>query len=198
MRKPGRFIPDLIAALLANIRGEDSTREGLRETPERFRKAWLHWTSGYGQQPARVLKAFKDGSPERGGEIVLVSNIPVYSMCEHHLAPFWGLAHVGYLPHKKVLGLSKFARLVDVYARRLQVQERLTHQVADALVTHLTAKAVGVVIECRHMCMESRGVRARGTVTSTSALRGEMFENAPLRAEFMSLVCNASTTRNGL
>ena len=120
--------------------------------------------------------------------MVIVRDIPVYSLCEHHLAPFFGKAHVGYVPDKRILGLSKISRLVEVFARRLQVQERLTNQIADALDTHLQPLGVAVVIECRHMCMESRGVRHIGTPTATSALRGSIKTNADTRREFLSLI----------
>jgi GTP cyclohydrolase I len=120
--------------------------------------------------------------------MVIVRDIPVYSLCEHHLAPFFGKAYVGYVPDRRILGLSKISRLVEVFARRLQVQERLTNQIADALDTHLQPLGVAVVIECRHMCMESRGVRHTGTATVTSALRGSIKTNADTRREFLSLI----------
>ncbi|MEO0248122.1 MAG: GTP cyclohydrolase I FolE [candidate division WOR-3 bacterium] len=178
--------------------GEDPTREGLLETPARVAKAWAHWTSGYRKNPKDVLKVFEDGAEGCGDEIVLVANIPVYSTCEHHLAMIWGLAHIGYLPNKKIVGLSKFSRIVEVFARRLQVQERLTNQIADALDTILAPRGVGVVLECRHACMESRGVQARGTITTTSAMRGLMRQDSDLRSEFLQLVRNSSTTKNGI
>lgn len=186
-------VVDLLDAI-----GENPGREGLIETPSRVAKAWRHWTSGYAAKPEEVLKAFKDGAEGCGNEIVLVANIPVYSTCEHHLAMIWGLAHIGYLPNKKIVGLSKFARIVDIYARRLQVQERLTNQIATALEEQLAPLGVGVVLECRHACMESRGVQARGTVTTTSGLRGLMLLDPALRSEFLNLVRNSSTTKNGL
>jgi GTP cyclohydrolase I len=162
-------------------------REGLAETPERMVKAWAEYTSGYEADPASLLKSFADGA-ESYDEVVLVSNIPVYSSCEHHLAPFWGLAHVGYIPNGRVVGLSKFARLVEVFSRRLQVQERMTRQIADTIQEVLKPVAVGVVIQCRHMCMESRGVRARGTITTTSALTGAFKDKPIARGEFLRLV----------
>lgn len=184
--------------LLDAITGEDATREGLRETPSRAAKAWKHWTSGYQQTPGSVLKAFKDGAEGCGNEVVLVANIPVYSTCEHHLAMIWGYAHIGYLPNKKIVGLSKFARIVDVFARRLQVQERLTNQIANALDENLAPRGIGVVLECRHACMESRGVQTRGSITTTNALRGLILQDPALRAEFLQLVRNSSATKNGL
>jgi GTP cyclohydrolase I len=164
----------------------DASREGLVETPLRFAKAWNFWTSGYNYEPADVLKTFEDGA-ENYDELIIQKHIPVWSLCEHHLAPFFGVAHIGYLPNGKIVGLSKLSRLVDVFARRLQVQERLCGQIADALVEHLQPRGVGVILECRHSCMESRGIQRAGTVTVTSALRG-LVKEGELRAEFMSLV----------
>ena len=182
----GKPDPSLIASLVAQV-GEDPGREGLVDTPERCARAWAEWTSGYGQDPAAVLKSFVDGS-EHYDELVFQGNISVYSHCEHHLAPFFGVAHIGYIPSGRVVGLSKLARLVDVFARRLQVQERLTVQVARALHEALQPRAVGVVLECRHLCMESRGIQRAGTVTKTSALLGEFRHEPEARAEFMSMV----------
>ena len=166
--------------------GEDPDRPGLRETPERVSKAWHHWTSGYEQDPAELLKVFEDGA-ENYNELIVVRGIPVYSHCEHHLAPFFGFATVGYTPAGKIVGLSKLTRLVDCFAKRLQVQERLTMQVANALTEHLEPRAVGVVVRCRHMCMESRGIRTPGEETVTSALTGELLTNLGLRTEFFAL-----------
>jgi GTP cyclohydrolase I len=175
-----------VRRLLAYI-GEDPDREGLLETPARFLKAWEEYTRGYRMNPEEILKSFEDGA-QRVDEMVIVRDIPVYSLCEHHLAPFFGKAYVGYVPDKRILGLSKISRLVEIYGRRLQVQERLTNQIADALDTHLKPLGVAVVIECRHMCMESRGVRHTGTATVTSALRGNIKTNADTRREFLSLI----------
>jgi GTP cyclohydrolase I len=177
---------DIVRKLLAYI-GEDPDREGLLETPARFLKAWEEYTRGYREKPEEILKSFEDGA-QSVDEMVIVRDIPVYSLCEHHLAPFFGRAYVGYVPDRRILGLSKISRLVEIYARRLQVQERLTNQIADALDTHLQALGVAVVIECRHMCMESRGVRHTGTATVTSALRGSIKSNADTRREFLSLI----------
>ena len=176
----------MVRDLLAYI-GEDPSREGLLETPKRFLKAWREYTRGYLEKPEDVLKSFEDGA-ERVDEMVIVRDIPVYSLCEHHLAPFFGKAYVGYIPDQRILGLSKISRLVEVFARRLQVQERLTNQIADALDTHLQPLGVAVVIECRHMCMESRGVRHTGTATVTSALRGIIKNDPDSRREFLSLI----------
>ena len=175
--------------LLATTPGVDAAREGLQDTPDRAARAWAFATSGYAIEPASVLKVFKDGGESIGTDhgMVVQTKIPVWSTCEHHLLPFFGVAHIGYIPDGGVVGLSKFARLVDVFARRLQVQERLGVQIADALMEVVKPLGVGVVLECRHTCMESRGVRAAGTVTTTSALRGAFMDSA-VRAEFLALV----------
>ncbi len=177
---------EMVRILLTYI-GEDPDREGLLETPARFLKAWEEYTRGYREKPEEILKSFEDGA-QSYDEMVIVRDIPVYSLCEHHLAPFFGKAYVGYVPDKRILGLSKISRLVEIYGRRLQVQERLTNQIADALDTHLQPLGVAVVIECRHMCMESRGVRHTGTATVSSALRGSIKTNADTRREFLSLI----------
>jgi len=170
--------------------GENPDRAGLVETPSRVAKAWKHWTAGYAQDPAECLKVFEDGAQEYN-ELIVVRGIPVYSHCEHHLAPFFGSATIGYVPDGKIVGLSKLTRLVDCFAHRLQVQERLTIQIANALMTHLEPQAVGVVIRCRHMCMESRGIRTQGEETITSAMLGELLTNLALRAEFFALAREA-------
>ncbi len=166
--------------------GEDPDRPGLAETPARVASAWKHWTSGYTQDPSKVLKVFKDGA-EQYDELIVVKNIPVYSHCEHHLAPFFGTVTIGYVPNGKIVGLSKLTRLVDCFAHRLQVQERLTIQIANALMEQLQAKSVGVIVKCRHLCMESRGIRTQGEETITSAMLGELQPNQAMRAEFMTL-----------
>lgn len=177
---------DIPIRLLQYI-GEDPQRGGLRETPQRFLKAWKEWGAGYEQDPTALLKTFEDGA-ERYDEMVLVRDIPIYSHCEHHLAPFFGKAHIAYIPDRRIVGLSKLARLAECFARRLQVQERLTSQIAHALQDALHPVGVGVVLECRHLCMESRGVRAPGTSTTTSCLLGALKEEEAARAEFMRLV----------
>lgn len=177
---------DIVIRLLQFI-GEDVSREGLRETPRRFLQAWREYTRGYSMKAGDVLKVFEDGA-NGVDELVLVRDIPVYSTCEHHGAPFFGIAHIGYIPNGAILGLSKFSRLVEVFARRLQVQERLTTQIADSLLDALKPKGVAVVLECRHMCMEARGVRTQGSVTTTSALRGVFKHDASARSEFLRLV----------
>jgi GTP cyclohydrolase I len=166
--------------------GEDPNRSGLRETPARVAKAWKFWTSGYTQNPAELLKTFEDGA-EQYNELIVVRNIPVYSHCEHHLAPFFGKATIGYMPDGKIVGLSKLTRLIECFSKRLQVQERLTIQVANALMESLQPKAVGVVIRCRHLCMESRGIRTPGEETVTSAMLGELQPNLAMRTEFLAL-----------
>jgi GTP cyclohydrolase I len=187
--KKRRYKPKDVAMVrqLLRLIGEDPDREGLQETPLRFLKAMAEYTRGYREKPEDVLKVFEDGG-EGVDEMVIVRDIPVYSLCEHHLAPFFGKAYVGYVPDKKILGLSKISRLVEVYSRRLQVQERLTNQIADALAKHLQPLGVAVVIECRHLCMESRGVKHAGSSTVTSALRGSIKKNADTRKEFLSLI----------
>lgn len=170
--------------LLASL-GENPDRAGLVETPSRLVGAWKHWTSGYTQEPAEILKVFEDGAEEYN-ELIVVRGIPVYSHCEHHLAPFFGKAVIGYVPNGKIVGLSKLTRLVNCFSHRLQVQERLTIQIAEALMTHLEPKAAGVVIRCRHMCMESRGINVGGEETVTSAMLGELQPNLALRTEFLA------------
>ncbi|SEE92065.1 GTP cyclohydrolase I FolE [Ruania alba] len=176
-----RAVRDLLVAV-----GEDPEREGLRDTPGRLAKAYAEIFVGLRQRPEDVVQTFFDIDHE---EMVLVRDIEVYSTCEHHLLPFHGVAHVGYIPSESgtVTGLSKLARLVDVFAKRPQVQERLTTQVADALVELLDARGVIVVIECEHLCMSMRGVRKPGSRTVTSAVRGLM-RNTATRAEAMSLI----------
>ncbi|GER22888.1 GTP cyclohydrolase 1 [Zafaria cholistanensis] len=166
--------------------GEDPDREGLADTPKRVAKAYAEFFSGLHQDPADLLSTTFDIGHD---ELVLVKDIPFYSTCEHHLVPFHGSAHIGYIPGPsgKVTGLSKLARLVELYARRPQVQERLTTQIVDALVKYLEPRGAIVVIECEHMCMSMRGVRKPGAQTVTSAVRGQLREPAT-RAEAMSLI----------
>ncbi len=178
-------IEDNIVRLLQYV-GEDTSREGLKETPRRVAKAWAKWTEGYHVDVASILKVFEDGA-EKCDEMVIVKDIPIYSKCEHHLADIFGTATIAYIPNGKIVGLSKLSRLADMFSRRLQVQERLTNQIADAIHEHLDAKGVGVIIRARHMCMESRGICQQGHHTITSALRGVMKDNREARAEFMAL-----------
>lgn len=163
----------------------DYDRPGLAETPSRVAKAWKEFTAGYHMDPAEVFKVFEDGA-ENYDEMVIVHNIPVVSRCEHHLEPIVGIAHVGYIPNGKVVGLSKLPRLVEIYMRRLQVQERLTTQIADDIEKYLAPKGVAVLIRASHGCMCHRGVKLHGSTTTTSAIRGVLKETAA-RAEFMQL-----------
>lgn len=176
---------DVVVRLLQLI-GENPEREGLAETPARVVKAWRHWCSGYGKNAKDILKVFEDGA-ERYDQMVLVKDIPIYSHCEHHLAAIIGTASIAYIPNGKIVGLSKLSRLADMFARRLQVQERLTDQIADALVEHLQPIGVGVLIKARHLCMESRGVCQQGHHTVTTALRGAIKDDEQARSEFLRL-----------
>ncbi|MFF4416571.1 GTP cyclohydrolase I FolE [Streptosporangium sp. NPDC001559] len=167
--------------------GEDPDRDGLRDTPARVARAYAEQFAGLGQTPEDVLTTVFDVDHD---EMVLVRDIEVYSTCEHHLVPFHGVAHIGYIPNEKgqVTGLSKLARLIDVYARRPQVQERMTSQIADALMNVLEPRGVIVVIECEHLCMTMRGVRKPGAKTITSAVRGDFRSSDKTRAEAMALI----------
>jgi GTP cyclohydrolase IA len=167
--------------------GEDPDRDGLTETPSRVARAYAEQFSGLSQRPEDVLTTVFDADHD---ELILVRDIEVYSTCEHHLAPFFGFAHVGYIPNEKgqITGLSKLARLVDVYARRPQVQERMTSQIADALMEVLEPRGALVVIEAEHLCMSMRGVRKPGAKTVTSAVRGSIRDSDRTRAEAMSLL----------
>lgn len=177
---------DVVRELLLFI-GEDPAREGLQDTPRRFLNAWREYTAGYEANPEEILRTFEDGA-QNYDEIVLVKDIPFYSHCEHHLAPFFGVAHVAYIPSGRIVGLSKLARLVEAYARRLQVQERITTQIADAIELVLKPKATGVVLEARHFCMESRGIQRPGAMTITSAMRGAFRDKPEARAELLRLI----------
>lgn len=164
--------------------GEDTQREGLRDTPRRVIDAWLEMTSGYEVDVAELLAV---QFAERCDELVLVSGIEFTSLCEHHVLPFVGTATVGYIPRDGVVGLSKLARLVDVYARRLQVQERMTRQIADAIDTHLSPLGVGVVLRAHHSCMGCRGVRKPSAAMVTSSMLGCLQTEPSARAEFLAL-----------
>lgn len=188
--QPGAVDEERVAAAVREILlaiGEDPDREGLRDTPTRVARSYAEIFAGIHQRPADVLSAVFDENHE---ELVIVRDIPLYSICEHHLVPWHGVAHVGYIPNDagKITGLSKLARLVDVYAKRPQVQERLTSQVADALDAALSPRGVIVVVSAEHLCMSMRGVRKPGATTVTSAVRG-LFEASPAsRAEALSLI----------
>ena len=165
--------------------GEDTGREGIMKTPERAAKAMQFLTQGYQQDPEKILRSalFK----EDYSEMVIVKDIEVYSLCEHHILPFFGKAHIAYIPNGYVVGLSKIARVVDVFARRLQVQERLTHEILHSIHNTLKPLGVAVVIEAAHMCMMMRGVQKQNSITTTSAFTGE-FKNQESRSEFLTLI----------
>ena len=175
----------LIRELLVKI-GEDPDREGLKRTPLRVEKSYEYLTSGYKQDVDEIIN--RALFHEKYDEMVIVKDIEVYSLCEHHLPPFFGRCYVAYMPNGKVIGLSKIPRIVDAFARRLQVQERLTNQIAETLMEHLNPQGVGVVIEARHLCMMMRGVEKQNTVVITSALLGVFRENQSTREEFMNLI----------
>ncbi|MDR2639479.1 MAG: GTP cyclohydrolase I FolE [Helicobacteraceae bacterium] len=174
-----------IKTILTQI-GEDPNREGLVKTPERVAKAYEAMTIGYSQNPAQVLgdALFESAS----SQMVLVRDIEFYSLCEHHMLPFFGVASVAYIPNGRVVGLSKIPRMIDVFARRLQIQERMTEQIADAIMDTVKPKGAAVLISARHLCMEMRGVQKQGAVTTTSALRGVFLKDIKTREEFTSVV----------
>ena len=175
----------LIYQLLKDI-GEDPEREGLKRTPERVAKAWQFLTKGYQQDPkALINKAIFE---EDTSEMVLVRDIDFFSMCEHHLLPFFGKAQVAYIPDGKIIGLSKLARLVDMFARRLQVQERLTREIAETLNNELAPAGVAVVMEAEHMCMQMRGVEKQNSIAVTSCMLGVFRENFATRSELLTLI----------
>lgn len=176
---------NLVRELLIEI-GEDPEREGLIKTPERVAKAFEFLTRGYQQNLDEIMN--KAIFTERYDEMVIVKDIDFYSMCEHHMLPFFGKAHVAYIPNGKIIGLSKIPRLVDFFARRLQVQERLTQQIADTLNEYLKPDGVGVVIEAMHMCMMMRGVEKQNSIATTSAMHGSFKEDERTRAEFLTLI----------
>ncbi|HVS91098.1 MAG TPA: GTP cyclohydrolase I FolE [Mucilaginibacter sp.] len=190
-KKIDRYNHELIDSLSGHYKevleqiGEDPQREGLLKTPERVAKAMLFLTQGYDLNAEEILKSamFK----EEYSQMVVVKDIEVYSMCEHHMLPFFGKAHVAYIPNGHVVGLSKIPRIVDVFARRLQVQERLTNEIRDCIQNTLNPLGVGVVIECRHLCMSMRGVQKQNSVTTTSAFSGEFYKEKT-RTEFLNLI----------
>lgn len=178
-------IADLVRKMLVQL-GEDPNREGLRRTPERYEKALRFLTSGYRQDPEKLLNGAMFSVCY--DEMVVVRDIELYSLCEHHLLPFFGRCHVAYIPNKKVVGLSKIARMVNMYARRLQIQERLTNQIARTIEERLSPQGVGVIVEARHLCMVMRGVEKQHSTATTSAMLGVFRENKQTRDEFLSLV----------
>lgn len=188
----GEAASDTVAAHMRRIielLGEDPTREGLRRTPERYEKAMRFLTSGYSQDPAKLLNnaMFKVCYDQ----MVVVKDIEMFSLCEHHLLPFFGRCHVAYIPNKRVVGLSKIPRLVNMFARRLQIQERLTSQIAKAIEECLQPQGVGVIVEARHLCMVMRGVEKQNSQAVTSAMLGVFRENQQTREEFLALVSNS-------
>jgi GTP cyclohydrolase I len=177
---------EVIYDLLKEVIGQDPTREGLRDTPKRMVKAWQEWTSGYALKAEDILKVFEDGA-EGCDQMVVRKNIPIYSHCEHHLAAIIGRCTIAYIPNGKVVGLSKMDRIADMFARRLQVQERMTNQIADAMNDVLKPIGVGVWISARHLCVESRGVKNQDSETVTVAVRGAFLNLSATRAEFLAL-----------
>ncbi|MBI2955973.1 MAG: GTP cyclohydrolase I FolE [Acidobacteria bacterium] len=187
LTEPGQQeqIADLVRRLLTAL-GEDPRREGLRLTPRRVEKALRFLTSGYEKDPDRVINAAYYDIPY--DEMVIVKDIEVFSLCEHHLLPFFGHCHIAYIPNQKVVGLSKLPRLVNLYARRLQLQERLTNQIAQTIWQKLEPQGVGVIVEARHFCMMMRGVEKRSSVAVTSSMLGCFRDNPQTRHEFLSLI----------
>ncbi|MBC7937829.1 MAG: GTP cyclohydrolase I FolE [Rhizobacter sp.] len=190
-KKTESFDEHITQALIKNYKesiallGEDANREGLEKTPERVAKAMQFLTQGYQQDAKSILDSAR--FHEDVSEMIIVKDIELYSMCEHHMLPFYGKAHVAYIPNGYITGLSKIARVVDVYSRRLQVQERLTHQILEAINDSLNPQGVAVVIEASHLCMMMRGVQKQNSVTTTSAFSGQ-FEKNETRIEFMKLI----------
>ena len=190
-KKIDQYDHDVTQGLMKNYRdtlsllGEDASREGLEKTPERLAKAMQFLTQGYQQDANAILNSAK--FHEEVSEMIIVKDIELYSMCEHHMLPFYGKAHVAYIPNGWITGLSKIARVVDVYSRRLQVQERLTGQILDSIKQTLNPLGVAVVIEASHLCMMMRGVQKQNSVTTTSAFWGE-FEKQETRSEFVKLI----------
>ena len=177
---------EVITKQLLKEIGEDPNREGLIKTPSRVSKAWSFFSKGYKQDLNRIINdaIFEEDAKD----MVIVRDIEFFSLCEHHLIPFFGKAHVGYIPNGKVIGLSKIPRIIDMFSRRLQIQERLTHQIADAINSVLNPKGVSVVMEGRHMCMQMRGVEKQNSFTSTSAMSGQFKKSAETRSEFLSII----------
>ncbi|MDX1447183.1 GTP cyclohydrolase I FolE [Lishizhenia sp.] len=182
-------VTDKLSAIYKEVLGEigeDPNREGLLKTPERVAKALQYLTKGYDEDPEEILKGALFN--EEYSEMVIVKDIEVYSMCEHHMLPFFGKAHIAYIPDGKIVGLSKIPRVVDAFARRLQVQERLTIEIRDCIEKTLNPKGVAVVMECNHMCMQMRGVQKQNSSTTSSAFTGDFLNNDSTRKEFINLV----------
>lgn len=180
-----RELSGLFAKVLENL-GEDTGREGLIKTPERVAKAYSFLTKGYGEDIDKVINGAVFSTDN--DDMVIVKNIELYSLCEHHLLPFFGKCHVAYIPAGRVLGLSKIARIVDVYSRRLQIQENLVRQIAETVMKYTSAEGVGVVIEAQHLCMMMRGVEKQNSVMTTSCMLGSFREDGATRTEFLSLI----------
>ena len=178
-------IADLTRQLLVEL-GEDPDREGLRETPQRVARALAFLTSGYHTTPAKVIN--RASFQSHVNNMIILRDIEVYSLCEHHLLPFYGRCHIGYIPSKKILGISKIARIVDAFARRVQIQERLTEQIAQALQEETDALGAGVIMQCRHLCMMMRGVEKQNSIMTTSSVLGSFRKSAVTRGEFLTLV----------
>ena len=186
---PSSDIEKTVAELLKQI-GEDPGREGLLRTPHRVAKAWQFLTSGYGANPDEVINSAVFS--EKYDEMVIVRDIDFFSVCEHHLLPFYGRVHIAYIPKGKIVGLSKLPRIVEIFSRRLQVQERMTQQIAETLFNALSPEGVGVVIEARHMCMMMRGVEKQNSIATTSAMLGSFMDDVKTRQEFLTLVGSKS------
>ena len=178
-------VAESVYTILENI-GEDPSRQGLLKTPERVAKAYSFITQGYEQDARRILRSAM--FDEEYSEMVLVKDIEFYSLCEHHMLPFFGKAHIAYIPNGRIVGLSKIPRIVDVFARRLQVQERITIEIRDAIQETLEPIGVAVVIEAHHLCMQMRGVSKQNSVTATSAFSGAFLEDVKTRKEFITLI----------
>ena len=176
-----------IAKQIIKSIGEDPDREGLRATPARMAKAWEYLMQGYKQNPSDILSGAIFAETECN-QMIIVKDIELYSMCEHHMLPFFGKCHVGYIAQGRVYGVSKLARLVDCFARRLQLQERLTQQIAESLIAPINAEGVGVVVEAQHLCMMMRGVSKQNSVMVTSAMLGSFRDEPAARAEFLRLI----------
>jgi GTP cyclohydrolase IA len=177
-------LQELIRTQIKEI-GDDPTREGLLDTPKRIIRSWQELYSGYWEKPADLLTVF---DAESYDQIVLLKDIEMYSTCEHHMIPFYGKAHIAYIPDKKVIGISKLARLLEIYARRLQIQERIGEQVTEALMTYLKPKGAACIIEARHLCMCARGVGKQNSTMVTSSLKGAFFTSSAARMELMGLI----------
>jgi len=178
-------VEELVRELLAEL-GDDPDREGLRATPKRVAEAWEFLTSGYRADREAIINRAVFGS--EANNMIVARDIEVYSLCEHHMLPFFGRCHIGYIARDKVLGVSKMARIVDYYARRLQIQERITAQIAREVKNAVNAEGVGVVMECRHLCMMMRGVEKQNSVMTTSSVLGSFHNDEATRVEFLNLI----------